>query len=76
MMIQVGSLVKVLYPKDLCDYRGIVEASEDRSGRWIIRLENNSLDDSKEPLLLSLDESEIEVIFLEQSSSESKSSKL
>ena len=61
-MIQVGSFVKVLYPKYVYDYHGIVEAPEDISGRWIIRLVNNPLYDGDEPLYLSLNESEIEVI--------------
>lgn len=64
MKIQVGSLVKVLYPKYVSEYRGIVEAAEDTPGRWIVRLENNPLGDTKETLLLSLDESEIEIIFV------------
>lgn len=63
-MIQIGSIVKVLYPKYVCEARGIVEAPEDIPGRWIIRLVNNPLHDSEEPLFLSLSESEIEVIFL------------
>ncbi|AFY58223.1 hypothetical protein Riv7116_5861 [Rivularia sp. PCC 7116] len=63
-MIQVGSLVKILYPKYVFDFHGVVEASEDITGRWIIRLIDNTLDNSKEPILLSLNESEIELIFI------------
>ena len=62
-MIRKGSLVKVLYPKYVSESRGIVEAPEDIPGRWIIRLVNNPLNNSEEPLFLSLSESDIEVIF-------------
>jgi hypothetical protein len=61
-MIEIGSLVKILYPKYVFQFHGIVEAPEDRTGRWIIRLINNPFHNSKEPLLLSLKESEIEPI--------------
>ncbi len=61
-MIQIGSLVKVLYPSYVSEFHGIVEAAEDVSGRWIIRLENNSISDREEPLFLSLEESDIEVV--------------
>ncbi|MEO1378009.1 MAG: hypothetical protein AAFW70_27780 [Cyanobacteria bacterium J06635_10] len=64
MMIRKGSLVKVLYPKYASESRGIVEAPEDIPGRWIIRLVNNPLNNSEEPLFLSLNESDIEVIFI------------
>ncbi|MEM9925462.1 MAG: hypothetical protein AAF915_17200 [Cyanobacteria bacterium P01_D01_bin.50] len=63
MMIREGSLVKILYPKYVSEYRGIVEAPEDIPGRWIVRLVNNPFNNSEEPLLLSLSESELEVIF-------------
>ncbi len=59
-MIQVGSLVKILYPEYASEFCGVVEAQENTPGRWIIRLEDTPRD-SKEALLLSLDESEIEV---------------
>ena len=63
-MIQAGSLVKVLYPEYVSESHGIVEAPEDIAGRWIIRLINHPFHENEEPLLLSLDESEIEVIFV------------
>lgn len=62
MMIKIGSLVKILYPQYVFEYHGIVEASEDITGRWIIRLIVNSLDNSQEPVLLSLNESDIELV--------------
>lgn len=61
-MIRVGSLVKILYPKYVFDFHGVVEAPEEITGRWIIRLVNNPLGDSREPLLLSLKESEVELV--------------
>ncbi|MEM6400531.1 MAG: hypothetical protein AAF757_09875 [Cyanobacteria bacterium P01_D01_bin.116] len=61
-MIKVGSLVKIIYPKYAFELHGVVEASEDIAGRWIVRLINNPLNDSKEPLLLSLKESEVELV--------------
>jgi hypothetical protein len=60
--IRIGSLVKILYPKYVFDFHGIVEAPEDITGRWIIRLINNPFGNSREPLLLSLNESEIKLI--------------
>jgi len=61
-MIRVGSLVKILYPKYVFEFHGVVEAPEDIAGRWIIRLINHPFDDRREPLLLSLKESEIELV--------------
>ena len=63
-MVKAGSFVKILYPEYASEARGIVEAPEEMPGRWIIRLTNNPLYDAGEPLFLSLDESEIEVIFV------------
>lgn len=60
--IEIGSLVKIIYPKYVFDFHGIVEAPEDITGRWIIRLINNPFSNSREPLLLSLNESEIQLI--------------
>ncbi len=62
-MIKIGSLVKILYPKYVFEFHGIVEAPEEIAGRWIIRLINNPFSNSKEPLLLSLKESEIELVY-------------
>ena len=61
-MFRVGSLVQILYPKYVFELHGIVEAPEDVAGRWIVRLINNPFNDSKEPLFLSLKESEIELV--------------
>lgn len=75
-MIQIGSFVKVVYPDYVSDSHGIVEASEDISGRWIIRLTNNPLYDSDEPLFLSLNESEIEVIYSSKADKHSSANSL
>lgn len=60
-MIKVGTLVRVNYPEYAAGLRGRIQAQE-ISGRWIIELEENPLADSDEPLLLSLDETEFEII--------------
>ena len=62
-MIKIGSLVKILYPEYVFEFYGIVEAPEDIAGRWVIRLIKNPFGNSKEPLLLSLKESEIELVY-------------
>ena len=40
----------------------MVEAPEYIAGRWIIRLINNWIKESREPLLLSLKESKVELV--------------
>ncbi|MEG3438020.1 hypothetical protein V0288_12905 [Pannus brasiliensis CCIBt3594] len=58
-MIEIGSLVRVLYP-DYAEGRvGIVEARES-TGRWLIRLDPWEHD--RDPLILSLEERDFEVI--------------
>ncbi|MDY7012389.1 MAG: hypothetical protein SVX43_02105 [Cyanobacteriota bacterium] len=61
-MLEVGTLVRVLYPDYAAGRRGYIEAREEESGRWIVRLEKSSLSKNDEPLLLSLKESELEEI--------------
>ena len=61
-MLEVGSLVRVLYPDYAAGKLGYIEAREEESGRWIVRLEKNPLYREDEPLLLSLKESEFEEI--------------
>ncbi len=60
-MLIPGMRVKILYPEYVKDYIGYL-VTQELSGRWIVKLETNPLNDSKEPLLLSLEESEFEVI--------------
>jgi hypothetical protein len=61
-MPKVGTLVRVLYPEYAAGMRGSIEAREEGSGRWIVRLERNLIEGNNEPLLLSLKESEFVVI--------------
>lgn len=61
-MLKVGTLVRVLYPEYVAGMWGYIEAREEGSGRWIVRLARNPIEDSDEPLLLSLKESEFEVV--------------
>ncbi|AFY77531.1 hypothetical protein Ple7327_2214 [Pleurocapsa sp. PCC 7327] len=60
-MVQVGTLVRVLYPDYAAGILGRILARE-TSGRWIVKLEENPLEKSDEPLFLSLEEAEFEVI--------------
>jgi hypothetical protein len=60
-MVQVGTLVRVIYPDYAAGILGRIQARE-ISGRWIVRLEENPLEDSNETLILSLEESDFEVI--------------
>jgi hypothetical protein len=66
-MPKVGTVVRVLYPEYAKGVEGIIEAKEER-GRWIVRLEKNSLKDKPELWLLSLEESDFEVISSEDES--------
>jgi hypothetical protein len=58
-MLDIGSLVRVLYPDYAAGQTGIVAAREP-TGRWLIRLE--PLTHDQDPLILSLEETDFEVI--------------
>ncbi|MDJ1170922.1 hypothetical protein PMG71_15950 [Roseofilum sp. BLCC_M154] len=60
-MLKPGTLVQVLYPDYAAGALGYLKAEEDK-GRWIVQLIQNPIEDPNEPLLLSLEESEFEVI--------------
>lgn len=60
-MLKVGMLIRVIYPAYAAGLQGYLQAREP-SGRWIVKLEDNPLNDSDQPLLLSLEESEFEVV--------------
>jgi hypothetical protein len=60
-MVQVGTLVRVIYPDYAAGILGRILARE-MSGRWIVELEENPLEDSNEPLFLSLEETDFEVV--------------
>ncbi|OKH24909.1 hypothetical protein NIES593_06770 [Hydrococcus rivularis NIES-593] len=61
-MLQVGTLIRVIYPEYAVGIYGELQA-EEKSGRWIVKLLKNPLEDEddNEPLLLSLEESDFEV---------------
>lgn len=60
-MIERGTGIRVLYPNYAAGLKGVIEDRE-KKGRWIVKLENTSVTNKKETLLLSLDESDFEVI--------------
>ena len=60
-MLKPGTLVRVLYPDYVAGELGYLQAQEDR-GRWIVRLTKNPIEAPDEPLLLSLEESEFELL--------------
>ena len=60
-MLKIGTLVRVLYPEYAAGVLGRILDSEPPD-RWIVQLEYNPIEDDEDPLLLSLEESEFEVI--------------
>ena len=60
-MLKVGTVVRVIYPEYAAGIQGVLQAQE-TSGRWIVQLEKHSEQEDDEPLLLSLEESDFEVI--------------
>lgn len=60
-MIRIGILVRVNYPEYVSGMRGTIQAKES-SGRWIVQLDGNPFKDTDKPLVLSLEESDFEVI--------------
>jgi hypothetical protein len=66
-MIQAGTLVRVIYPDYAAGLLGRIQAQE-TSGRWIVKLEENPLENSEEPLFLSLEEEDFEIIEPEENS--------
>lgn len=60
-MLKAGTLVLIISPGYAAGLQGYIQAQEP-SGRWIVKLEENPFDHSDEPFLLSLEESEFEVI--------------
>ena len=53
--------MRVIYPEYAAGIQGVLQAQE-TSGRWIVQLEKHSEQEDDEPLLLSLEESDFEVI--------------
>lgn len=62
-MPRVGNLIRVLHPEYAAGILGFIQAQE-ISGRWLVRLLENPLENTNEPLILSLEESDFEVIDL------------
>jgi hypothetical protein len=60
-MPRVGNFIRVLQPEYAAGILGYIQAQES-SGRWLIRLLENPLENTNEPLILSLEESDFEVI--------------
>ena len=60
-MLKIGTLVRVLYPEYAAGVLGRILDSEPPA-RWIVQLEYNPIEDDEDPLLLSLEESEFEVL--------------
>ena len=60
-MIRIGMLVRVIYPDYARGIEGRIEAQES-NGRWLVRLAQNPLNHEPESIILSLEESDFEVI--------------
>ena len=60
-MVRAGTLVRILYPDYAAGFIGRVQAREGLN-RWIVQLNENPLKNSSEPLLLSLEETDFEII--------------
>jgi hypothetical protein len=59
-MVEVGSLVRVIYPDYAAGMMGRIVGRE-ISGRWIVKLEQHLLAEGNETILLSLEETDFEV---------------
>ncbi|MBR8827953.1 MAG: hypothetical protein DSM107014_08640 [Gomphosphaeria aponina SAG 52.96 = DSM 107014] len=65
-MLKVGMLVRVIYPEYAAGMKGFLLAREVLAQRWIVQLVENLIDNSDQPFLLSLEESDFEVIDLDE----------
>ena len=61
LMLKVGTLIRVIYPEYAAGIQGIIQGREE-SGRWVVRLDQNLINPKDIPMILSLDESDFEVI--------------
>ena len=59
-MIRIGTLVKILYPDYLANWKGTIQGYE--SGYWIIKLERDDLKNSQQSILVFLEKSNFEVL--------------
>lgn len=60
-MLKIGTVVLVIYPAYAAGIRGRLLDREE-SGRWIVQLEENPIEEDDDLLILSLEESEFEAI--------------
>ncbi|ACK70965.1 hypothetical protein PCC7424_2549 [Gloeothece citriformis PCC 7424] len=60
-MPKIGIAIRVIYPDYVAGMQGIIQGKES-SGRWIVQLNENPFKDSEKPLVLSLEESDFEII--------------
>jgi hypothetical protein len=60
-MVEIGTLVRVNYPDYAAGILGRIVTRE-ISGRWIVRLEQNPLEESSEPIFLSLEETDFDIV--------------
>lgn len=61
LMIRIGMVVRIIYPEYAKGMEGRIEAKEN-GGRWLVRLEQNPLNHQPESIILSLEESDFEVM--------------
>ncbi|MFP5269772.1 hypothetical protein [Coleofasciculus sp.] len=66
LMLKVGTLIRVIHPEYAAGIQGIIQGREE-SGRWVVCLEKNLVNPKDVPLIVSLDESDFEVIQPEES---------
>ncbi|MGK7942554.1 MAG: hypothetical protein AB4062_20830 [Crocosphaera sp.] len=60
-MMKIGTVIRVISPEYVAGFMAIITAKEINK-RWIVRLKHSFFTDKKEVVLLSLNESEFEVI--------------
>jgi hypothetical protein len=60
-MVRVGTLVRVIYPDYAAGMMGRIVGKE-VSGRWIVKLEQHLLEENNETFLLSLEETDFEIL--------------
>ncbi|MEL4897643.1 hypothetical protein [Crocosphaera sp. Alani8] len=60
-MIYIGMLVHIVYPNYVKGMEGYIQAQEN-SARWLVRLKQTPFNPQPESIILSLEESDFEVI--------------
>jgi hypothetical protein len=61
-MFKEGDLVKINSPDYVAGAQGYLFAREEETGRWLVRLLENNIDETSEPVLVSLETDEFELI--------------